>query len=102
MEDDAEGLTLCTARPEFAGLSEDEVRKALAMDTYGQNPITGEVARLGAELLTRLKAYADEHRPVPAEALYVDARCPIEKVAILTVLQYAKSRNGGDRFAALH
>lgn len=41
MENDEEGLTLCTARPEFTALSEADVRKAIADDSYGENPITG-------------------------------------------------------------
>ena len=95
-------LVFCQARAEFEGLSEDEVWDAIEGDNYGESPITAEVTRLGAEFLARFKDYADERGGVPASAVQVEARCPIERVAILTLLRYVEVRRGGVRSAALH
>lgn len=101
MEDDEDGLTLtfCSTRPEFRALSEDEVLAAVENDDNGGNPIVAEITRLGAEFLARLRAYTDERGGVGARALLVDARCPIEKFAIETVMRFVTARNGG---AGLH
>ena len=90
MKSDGKRISLCSARPEFVDLSEDDIWEAMAGDDYGENPITCEVTRLGAEFVARFKAYADEHRPAPAEVLRVDAHCPIERVAIVTILRYVE------------
>jgi len=96
-------LVLCQARAEFTGLSEDEVWDAIESDNYGENPITGEVTRLGAEFLARFKGYADERGgSAAATVLRVAARCPIERVAILTLLRYVEFRRAGVRSSAFH
>lgn len=102
MENAEEGLTFCSARPEFVGLSECDVWDAIEGDHYGDNPITCEVTRLGAEFLTKFKAFADERGCVPIGVLQVDARCPIERVAILTLLRYVEARSGGAHSGAVH
>jgi hypothetical protein len=93
-----EELLFCEARAEFTRLSEDEVWDAIESDEYGDNPITGEVTRLGAEFLARFKAYADERGgAVPAGAVQVETRCAIERVAVLTLLRYVGARTGRPR-----
>ncbi len=88
-------LVFCQAKAEFTGLSEDEVWNAIEGDDYGDNPITGEVTRLGAEFLGRFRAYAEERGgPSAAAVVQVAARCPIERVAILTLLRYVEVRRG--------
>ncbi len=100
---DDEELRFCEARAEFAGLSEDEIWDAIEGDDYNENPITAEVARIGAEFLSRFKAYADERGgAVPTAAVHVAARCPIERVAILTLLRYVEVHSAGVRSAAVH
>lgn len=100
--EDAEELTLCTTRPEFRALSEDDVLAAVENDDYGESPITAEVTRLGAEFMARLKAYTDERGGVEPRAVLVGARCPIEKFAIETVMRYVEAHRGSVGTVRLH
>lgn len=102
MDEAEEELTFCRARPEFVALSEEDVWDAIADDDYGESPITGEVTRLGAELLAQFKSYADERGAVPLGVVKIEARCPIERVAILTLLRYVDVHRGGVRSSAIH
>lgn len=102
MEDAEEGLTLCTARPEFAALSEADVLKAIAGDDYGESPVTAEVTRLGVEFMARFRAYVEEHGYFEPRIMQADAQCPIEKVAILTVVRYVEAHRGSVGTVAVH
>lgn len=96
-------LVFCKARAEFTSLSESEVWNAIEGDVYNDNRITAEVARLGAQFLAQFKAYADEHGgPVAPGAIQVAAQCPIERVAILTLLRYVEVSTVCSRSAAVH
>lgn len=104
MDDDEDGLTvaLCTTRPEFRELSEDDVLAAVANDDYGESPITAEVTRLGVEFMARFRAYVEEHGYFEPRIMQADAQCPIEKVAILTVVRFVEVHRGRVGVVAVH
>lgn len=77
------------ARPEFTGLSEAEVLDALKQDEDGV--IAAEVTRLVARYTMLLKACAERYPTAPPEMLHVTVRWPIEKVAVLTLLELCKA-----------
>lgn len=94
VEIDEEGITLCTARPEFAALSHYEVQAAVVQDDSAESPVMSEIMRLIVEFLDRLEAYAEEHGVLGQDGadLHVEAKCPMEKVAILAAIHYVAVR----------
>lgn len=85
MEEDEHLLELPSARPEFTKLSEAEVWEVINGDPFGENAITGEVTRLVAHYTVRLKACFDRRGDVSPCVMHVQARWPIERVAVLTM-----------------
>ncbi len=73
------------ARPEFVHFSEAEVWAAIENDDGG--PVAAEVTRLIAAHTIRLKACADENPSVPGVLLLLRARCPVERVAVLMMVE---------------
>lgn len=94
MEHDEEILTLPAARPEFINLSEAEVWEVIDGDAFGKNPITAEVTRLGAQCMTKFKAHFGQPGYVPPRVLRIEARCAIEKVAVLMVVRFIEAEAG--------
>ena len=94
MEKDNQLLKLPAARPEFTNLSEAEVWKAVDEDPEQRTRIAGEVTRLVACYWSSFKAHFHQHRYVPPRLLRVEARCPIEKVAILLVVRFVEDEAG--------
>lgn len=94
VESDEEGITLCTARPEFRELSHEEVLAAVGKDDSAESPVMSEIMRLVGEFLDRFEAYAEEHGALGQDgaALHVAAKCPIEKVAILAAIHHLAVR----------
>jgi len=84
---------LCSARPEFVSLSEADVRAALANDSEGKHPVTKEVMRLAAEFLAAFKIYVDQNGFKP-HGVDLPVRCPIEKVAIETIMRFIEAQAG--------
>lgn len=102
MKDAEEDQTLCTARPEFAALSEADVLKALASEDCGNNSVTAEVTRLGVEFVARFRAYVEEYGYFDPRIMRADANCPIEKVAILTAIRFVEAHRGRIGVVAVH
>lgn len=94
MKDDVEILTLPAARPEFTNLSEDFVWKAIREDPEQGTPISGEVTRLMVECMGTFKALFGEDGYLPPRVLRIEARCPIEKVAVLMVMRFVEAETG--------
>jgi hypothetical protein len=94
VEHDEEILMLPAARPEFINLSEAEVRKVIDEDPWQCNPITGEVTRLVVQCMTKFKAHFGQPGYVPPRILRIEARCPIEKVAVLLVVRFMEAEAG--------
>lgn len=94
MEDDVAILTLPAARPEFINLSEAEVWKAVDEDPEQRYPIAGEVTRLVAQCMTKFKSHFNQHGYVPPRVLRIEARCPIERVAVLIVVKFVEGKTG--------
>jgi len=84
---------LCSARPEFASLSEADVKAAIENDPDGNNPVTLEVMRLGAEFLATFKLYVAQHG-FEARGPNFPVRCPIEKIAIETIVLFIQAQAG--------
>jgi hypothetical protein len=95
MEDD-EWPILCSARPEFTALSAAEVRNAIENDSEGNNPVTKEVLRLGAEFLARFKIYVDQHG-FKSRGMNFPVRCPIEKIAIEVLMAFIAAETASVR-----
>jgi len=87
-------LELPAARPEFIALSEAEVWKAVHDDPGQQHPIAGEVTRLVTRYMAEFMAYFDQRGCEPPRILRVQARCPIEKVAVLMVVTFVEAEAG--------
>lgn len=94
MEDDVEILTLPAARPEFINLSEAEVWKTVDEDPEQRNPITGEVTRLVVQCMSKFKAHFQQPGHMPPRFLRIEARCPIEKVAVLMLVRFIEAEAG--------
>jgi hypothetical protein len=89
-ENENEWPMLCSARPAFASLSERDIRTAIENDPECNNPVTQEVMRLGAEFLATFKLYVDQHG-FEARGPNFPVRCPIEKVAIETIVAFVQA-----------
>ena len=87
-------LELPAARPEFTNLSEAAVWKAVNEDPEQRTRIAGEVTRLVACYWSSFKAHFNEQRYVAPRLLHVEARCPIEKVAILLLVKFVEDETG--------
>jgi hypothetical protein len=94
VEKDNQILELPAARPEFTSLSEAEVWKAVNEDPLQRTRIAGEVTRLVACYWSSFKAHFNEQRYVAPRLLHVEARCPIEKVAILLLVKFVEDETG--------
>ena len=91
---DTHVLDLPAARPEFIALSEAEVWKAVHDDPEQQHPIAAEVTRLVTRYMAEFMAYFGEREHAPQRVLRVEARCPIEKVAVLMVVTFVEAEAG--------
>jgi len=76
-----------STRPDFTGLTEHDVRKALRDDTEFEGAITAEVNRLVAIYTTLYMDCVKRNGPVTALVLYVRTEWPIERVAVEIVVQ---------------
>lgn len=86
MKDD-EWPVLCSTRPEFRPLSEEEVLNAIENDADCAGPVMREVLRLGAEFLIGFKLFADQHG-LASRGLDFPVTCPIEKIAIEGIVRF--------------
>jgi hypothetical protein len=75
-----------STKPEFTGLTEAEVRKAVQEDTEGEGRIVAEVNRLVALYTTLYMDCVKRNGPVTPLILYVRADWPIERVAVEIVV----------------
>jgi hypothetical protein len=75
-----------SARPEFTCLSEAEVWNAINGNDCAENPITAEVTRLVANYTARFMVCARQYENVPPQIMFVRARWPIERVAVLLLV----------------
>jgi len=94
VEDDPKILTLPAARPEFMNLSEADVWKAIADDPEQGTRIAGEVTRLMVQCMGTFKAHFGQDGYVPPRILRIETRCPIEKVAVLLVVEFVHIEGG--------
>lgn len=93
---------LAGARPEFIGLSEDEVWQAV---TEGNgNAIEAEVTRLAVDFFLRFRAYINkmELHHLPPQIMHVRVRHPIERVAVLIMAEYVHLEMGAPPSASRH
>jgi hypothetical protein len=76
-----------SAKPEFTGLTEDEVWLILRADPESEQVVTAEVNRLVAAYTTMYMDCVKRNGPVPPHVMYVRAEWPIERVAVAIVVE---------------
>lgn len=91
-----------TAKPEFTGLTEDEVWKTLRADPENEQAVTAEVNRLVAVYTTMYMDCVKRNGPVPPHVLYVRAEWPIERVAVSIVVEGFKDAPCGEKNLTIH
>ena len=86
-ESDSVELEMISARPEFQALTEAEVFEGLRDD---ECPIACEVTRLIVNFFVKFRSLVRVHGSVPPHAMHVAARCAIEKVAVVILVEYVR------------
>jgi hypothetical protein len=84
-EDDAENLRSTRARAPFRGLSEEEVFREMEIEN---SRAAAEVTRLVAAYFCKFKASLQDRGLAAASAIMIDVSCPIENVAVFTLLAF--------------
>lgn len=90
------------AKPEFTGLTEDEVRMALLADPESEQAVTAEVNRLVAVYTAMYVDCVKRNGAVPPHILYVRAEWPIERVAVSIVVDGFKDAPRGEENLTIH
>ena len=86
-EDDEESARSTKARPQFRGLKEADVLREMEID----NSMAGaEVTRLVAAYYCKFKTTIQEQGLAAAPAMMFDVSCPIEKVAVFTLITFVE------------
>ena len=83
-----ENFEFAEAKPEFAHLSD--------------NKIACEVTRLICCFWKKFLRIAEKYNNIPPEILHVSVRCPIERVAVVTLMGYVRSQTGASPSLMLH
>jgi len=86
VEDDAD-VRSTKARPKFRGLSEAEVLREMEIE---DSTAGAEVTRLVAAYFCKFKAVLQDQGLAAAPAILLDVSCPIEKVAVFTLLTFVE------------
>ena len=94
--------TSISAKPEFTGLTEDEVWKTLRADPESEQAVTAEVNRLVAVYTTMYMDCVKRNGSVPPHVLYVRAESPIERVAVSIVVDGFKDAPRGEENLTIH
>jgi len=84
VEDDAE-VRSTKARPKFRSLSEADVLREMEI---GDSAAVAEVTRLVAAYYCKFKVALQEQGLAAAPTMIFDVSCPIEKVAVFTLLTF--------------
>jgi len=84
-EDDAENLRSTRARAGFRGLSEEEVFREMEIEN---SRAAAEVTRLVAAYFCKFKTALQDQGLAAASAIMIDVSCPIENVAVFTLLAF--------------
>lgn len=93
---------LPSAKPEFTGLSEEEVRQVIQADPECETSITAEVNRLVAEYTQAYLDCVKRNGPVPGQVMFVRANWPIERVAVAFMIENLKDGSSGKTPERLH
>jgi len=86
-EDDEESARSTKARPKFRGLSETEALREIEIENSAAG---AEVTRLVAAYYCKFKAALHDQGLAAAPAIMADVSCPIEKVAVFTLLTFVE------------
>jgi len=84
-EDDAENLRSTRARAPFRGLSEEEVFREMEIEN---SRAAAEVTRLVAAYFCKFKTPLQDQGLAAASAMVINVSCPIENVAVFTLLAF--------------
>jgi len=86
-DDDAENVRSTRARPKVRSLAEADVLREMEIDDSAAG---AEVTRLVAAYFCKFKIALQEQGLAAAQAMVRDVSCPIEKVAVFTLLTFVE------------
>jgi hypothetical protein len=87
VEDDKESARSTKARPQFRTLAEADVLREIEIENSAAG---AEVTRLVAAYYCKFKTTIQEQGLAAAPAMMFDVSCPIEKVAVFTLITFVE------------